>query len=141
MTELLLGLVVGAGLILLANLALVRFARTGAKQAAAVVALLGPALQRTGTVACTGPEPLRMADFVASLRQQQGHGPALVLRLPLPLTRLSARLGDLLPASVPWCSESLALLDSDNVGDPAEFEQLLGRSGVHYSRLVAQAWR
>ena len=109
--------------------------------AAAVVALLGPALQHTGTVACTGPEPLRMADFVASLRQQQGHGPALVLRLPLPLTRLSARLGDLLPASVPWCSESLALLDSDNVGDPAEFEQLLGRSGVHYSRLVAQAWR
>ena len=109
--------------------------------AAAVVALLGPALQHTGTVACTGPEPLRMADFVASLRQQQGHGPALVLRLPLPLTRLSARLGDLLPASVPWCSESLALLDSDNVGDPAAFAQLLGRSGVHYSRLVAQAWR
>ena len=109
--------------------------------AAAVVALLGPALQHTGTVACTGPEPVRMADFVASLRQQQGHGPALVLRLPLPLTRLSARLGDLLPASVPWCSESLALLDSDNVGDPAEFEQLLGRPGVHYSQLVAGAWR
>ena len=42
--------------------------------AAAVVALLGPALQHTGTVACTGPEPVRMADFVASLRQQQGHG-------------------------------------------------------------------
>ena len=109
--------------------------------AAAVVALLGPALQRTGTIACTGPEPLRMADFVASLRQQQGHGPALVLRLPLPLTRLSARLGDLLPASVPWCSESLALLDSDNVGDPAEFERLLGRPGVHFSELVAGVWR
>ena len=109
--------------------------------AAAVVALLGTALQHTGTVACTGPEPVRMADFVASLRQQQGHGPALVLRLPLPLTRLSARLGDLLPASVPWCSESLALLDSDNVGDPTEFERLLGRPGVHYSQLVAGAWR
>ena len=102
---------------------------------------IGPALQRTGTVACTGPEPLRMADFVASLRQQQGHGPALVMRLPLPLTRLSARAGDLLPASVPWCSESLALLDSDNVGDPAAFESLLGRPGVHYSQLVAGAWR
>ena len=109
--------------------------------AAAVVALLGPALQHTGTIACPGPEALRMADFVASLRQQQGHGPARVLRLPLPLTRLSARMGDLLPASVPWCSESLALLDSDNVGDPAAFEQLLGRPGVHYSQLVAGAWR
>lgn len=40
MTDLLRGLVVGAGLILLANLALVRFARTSAKQAAAVVALM-----------------------------------------------------------------------------------------------------
>lgn len=40
MTELLLGLAVGAGLILLANLTLVRFARTSAKQAAAVVALV-----------------------------------------------------------------------------------------------------
>lgn len=44
MTELLLGLAVGAGLILLANLALVRFARTGAKQAAAVVALVAVGL-------------------------------------------------------------------------------------------------
>ncbi|HRD66145.1 MAG TPA: FixH family protein [Candidatus Competibacter sp.] len=39
MTDLLLDLIVGAGLILLANLALVRFARTSAKQAAAVAAL------------------------------------------------------------------------------------------------------
>ena len=108
--------------------------------AAAVVALLGPARGQTGTVACTGPEPLRMADFVASLRQQQGLGPARVLRLPLPLTQLSARLGDLLPASVPWCSESLALLDSNNVDDTTAFEQLLGRPGVHYSQLVAGAW-
>jgi len=39
MTELLLGLASGAGLVLLANLALVRFAGTSARQAAAVVAL------------------------------------------------------------------------------------------------------
>jgi nitrogen fixation protein FixH len=39
MTELLLGLAFGAGLVLLANLALVRFAGTSVKQAAAVVAL------------------------------------------------------------------------------------------------------
>lgn len=40
MTELLLGLASGAGLVLLANLALIRFARTGARQAAATVALV-----------------------------------------------------------------------------------------------------
>ncbi|MDS4041629.1 MAG: FixH family protein [Candidatus Competibacter sp.] len=39
MTDLLLGLVVGAGLVVLANLILVRFARASARQAAAVVAL------------------------------------------------------------------------------------------------------
>ena len=108
--------------------------------AAAVVALLGPALTQTGVIDCTGPEALPMGDFIASLRQQMGHRPATVLRLPQPLTTLSARLGDAVPQS-PWCSETLAMLGSDNVGNPAVFEQLLGRKAVHYSQLVATAWR
>ena len=74
--------------------------------AAAVVALLGPALEQTGTIDCTGPEALTMGAFIASLRQQLGHRPATVLRLPQPLTTLSARLGDAVPQS-PWCSETL----------------------------------
>lgn len=81
-----------------------------------------------------------MGAFIASLRQQLGHGSALVLRLPQLLTHLSARLGDAVPQS-PWCSETLAMLGSDNVGNPVVFEQLLGRPGVHYSQLVATAWR
>lgn len=105
----------------------------------AIVALLGKELQQTGTVDCTGPQALTMADFVASLRQQLGHRPAKVLRLPQPLTTLSARMGDLVSAS-PWCTETLAMLGSDNVGNPAVFEQLLGRQGVHYSALVKTAW-
>ena len=108
--------------------------------AAAVVALLGPAIDQTGTIECTGPEALTMGVFIASLRQQLGQRPATVLRLPQPLTTLSARLGDAVPPS-PWCSETLAMLGSDNVGNPAVFEQLLGRKGVHYSQLVATAWR
>ena len=108
--------------------------------AAAVVALLGPALTQTGVIDCTGPEALPMGDFIASLRQQMGHRPATVLRLPQPLTTLSARLGDAVPQS-PWCSETLAMLGSDNVGNPAVFEQLLGRKAVHYSQLVDTAWR
>ena len=108
--------------------------------AAAVVALLGPALTQTGVIDCTGPEALPMGAFIASLRQQLGHRPAAVLRLPQPLTTLSARLGDAVPQS-PWCSETLAMLGSDNVGNPAVFEQLLGRKAVHYSQLVATAWR
>ncbi|NMM80469.1 epimerase [Acidovorax sp. SRB_14] len=108
--------------------------------AAAVVALLGPAMEQVGTIECTGPEPLTMGAFIASLRQQLGHPPAMVLRLSQPLTELSARLGDAVPQS-PWCSETLAMLGSDNVGHPAVFERLLGRPGVHYSQLVATAWR
>lgn len=108
--------------------------------AAAVVALLGPAQSQTGTIACTGPESLTMGDFIASLRQQLGHKPAIVWRLPPLLTQISARVGDAIPAS-PWCSETLAMLGSDNVGDATVFEKLLGRPGVHYSQLVQTAWR
>jgi hypothetical protein len=64
----------------------------------------------------------------------------MVMRLPDPLTQLTARMGDLV-TSVPWCTETLTMLGSDNVGNPAAFEQLLGRQGVHYSQLVATAWR
>jgi len=108
--------------------------------AAAIVALLGPAIATQGIVECAGPEALTMGDFIASLRQQLGHGKAHVMRLPDPLTQLSARLGDAVP-SVPWCTETLTMLGSDNVGNPAVFEQLLGRKAVHYSQLVAAAWR
>ena len=108
--------------------------------AAAVVALLGSSIETKGIIECTGPEAVTMGAFIASLRQQLGSSPAHVLRLPDLITQLSARLGDAVPAS-PWCTETLSMLGSDNVGHPAVFEQLLGRKGVHYSQLVGTAWR
>ncbi len=108
--------------------------------ARAVVALVGSANEQTGIIECTGPEALSMGDFIASLRQQQDHGPAKVLRLPQALTMLSARIGDAVPAS-PWCTDSLAMLGGDSTGNPAAFEQLLGRPAVHYRDLVGTAWR
>jgi uncharacterized protein YbjT (DUF2867 family) len=105
----------------------------------AIAALLGPALATEGIIECVGPQALALSDFVASLRQQQGHRQAYVLRLPDALTQLSARMGDAVPSS-PWFSESLAMLGSDNTGDPAAFAQLLGRAPVHYSQLVETAW-
>ncbi|MFN3377108.1 MAG: NAD-dependent epimerase/dehydratase family protein [Burkholderiaceae bacterium] len=106
----------------------------------AVAALLGSAQGTTGTVVCAGPEALTFAQLVASLRAQLGHGSASVLRLPDLLTRLSARMGDAVPG-VPWCTEALQLLGSDNVGDPSTFERLIGRTGTHHSQLVATAWQ
>ncbi len=108
--------------------------------AQAVVALLGPAMDSCGVIECVGPEPLTMGAFIASLRRQLGRGPARVLRMPSWLTRLSARAGDWVPSS-PWCTESLAMLGTDNVGHAAQFEQLLGRRPVHYATLVASAWQ
>lgn len=108
--------------------------------AAAIVALLGSAVNVTGIVECTGPEALTMGAFVASLRQQQGSRPSQVLRLPDMLTQLSARIGDAIPG-IPWCTETLSMLGGDNVGNPALLQQLLGRAPVHYSQLVATAWR
>ncbi len=94
----------------------------------------------TGRLECAGPEPVAMGEFVASLRRQGGHSAAPVLRLPDPLTSLSAKLGDMVQPS-PWCSETLAMLASDNVAPPEAFAQLLGRQATHYSDLVVAAWQ
>jgi uncharacterized protein YbjT (DUF2867 family) len=106
-----------------------------------VAALLQSHQALPALLECTGPEPLTMGALIASLRAQCGKSPALMLRLPGVLTKLSARLGDLGPASVPWCSETLAMLGVDNVADNRPFEQWLGRASVHYRDLLAQAWR
>lgn len=107
--------------------------------AQAVAALLGREIDRQGVVECAGPEAVPMGGLIASLRTQCGRSPARVVPLPTPLTLLSARLGDLVPAS-PWCSESLALLGTDNIADAATLQALLGRPGVHYRDLVAKTW-
>ena len=82
-----------------------------------------------------GPEPLALAALIASLRRQMGRAPALVASLPQPLTRLSAAAGDWLPIS-PWCSETLALLATDNVTDPATLGRILGRRGIAPDQLL-----
>ena len=93
----------------------------------------------TGRLECVGPRAVTMGDFIASLREQNGHKAAPVSRLPEFLTTLSARIGDAIPAS-PWCSETLAMLGGDNVGDASAFAQLLGRPATPYSELVRVAW-
>lgn len=104
-----------------------------------IAALLGPHGTMQGTAVFTGPQALSLAGFIASLRRQTGHGPARILALPDWLTQLSARAGDLVPVA-PWCSETLALLQQDNVGDAAVLCALIGREAVHPDRMVATAW-
>lgn len=89
-----------------------------------------------GVLNVVGPEALTLADFIASLRRQMGHGVARVAPLPSLLTRLSVRLGDQVPWA-PWCTETLALLAQDNVAPAADFEQVLGRMATAPDQLLA----
>ena len=88
-------------------------------------------------LAAVGPAPIALGDFIASLRAQAGRAPARVGTLPGPLARWSARVGDAVPVS-PWCSETLALLESDNVADPAPFERVLARHATRFDHLLEE---
>jgi uncharacterized protein YbjT (DUF2867 family)/predicted DCC family thiol-disulfide oxidoreductase YuxK len=71
----------------------------------------------TGMQALGGPRALTMAEFIASLRAQLGHRPALQITQPDWFTRTTARLGDAVPVS-PWCSASWALMRTPNACAP-----------------------
>src|SRR5690606_4883479 len=96
-------------------------------------------LVQQGIISCTGAEPVLMSDFIASLRQQCGKNPARVLPLPDSLSILSARLGDLAPG-IPWCTETMTMLATNNEDSCADFEALIGHTPVHYGELVSKAW-
>ncbi len=98
--------------------------------------LSSPGMAVQGLLNVVGPEPLTLADFIASLRRQLGHGPARVMPLPGLLTRLSAQLGDHVPWA-PWCTETLSLLAQDNVAPASAFAQVLGRTATAPDQLLA----
>ena len=89
-----------------------------------------------GIVEIGGPQPLSTEAFIASLRNQMGYGPASVYALPDWMSKGSARVGDQIPA-LPWCSETMALLENDNVTDPQTLTSLLGRAPVAPDAMLA----
>ncbi|OWQ90764.1 hypothetical protein CDN99_11345 [Roseateles aquatilis] len=90
-------------------------------------------------VTAVGPRDLSLADFIGELRRQRGHAPARVIPLPDAPSRWSALIGDRFSFQ-PWSSESLSLLQQDNVGDADAFECLLGRPAVPVEQFVEAAW-
>lgn len=107
--------------------------------AEAIARLLQPNVQAPYLISAVGPRALSLADFIASLRTQLGHGTARLAALPEWASRCSARIGDHVPGQ-PWCRETLALLQQDNADDPAPFAALLGRPALSPEDLVRQAW-
>ncbi len=105
----------------------------------AVAALLGEeaARQHGGRIVhLAGARPLPLAAFIASPRVQAGKNAPHVLALPDWMGLLSARMGDAVPLS-PWCSQTLALLCTDNVADGAALRALIGRAPVPPDALLA----
>ena len=103
---------------------------------AQVLAQLATGEAPSGIVNLGGPEPLTLGSLIASLRGQMGLSPAFTLNLPRWAAELSARVGDRI-SSLPWCTETLTLLQSHNVTDPQTLAKLLGRESVPPGRLYA----
>ena len=103
---------------------------------AEVLAKLATTDQTSGIVEIGGPEAVTIEQFIASLRSQMHYGPAKVRLLPQWLSSASAKLGDQLPW-MPWCSEAAALLEHDNITDPATLAKLLGKAPTDPRQMLA----
>lgn len=93
---------------------------------AAVMAALDHPLDRGTILPVVGPKPMTMRDFLGGLRRLMGMGRAHFMPVPMPLMRLGAAAGKLLPSSL-LDPETLQMLERGNTGSPARLSALLGR--------------
>jgi uncharacterized protein YbjT (DUF2867 family) len=93
----------------------------------AIVALLARDDTHLQRIPLVGPRPLTLRELSSGLRASMGLRPTRIVPIPLPLMRLGARVGDMLPHSL-LDRETLAMLQAGNIADPATTERLLQRS-------------
>ncbi|MBA5685612.1 SDR family oxidoreductase [Rugamonas apoptosis] len=99
--------------------------------AAVIVRLLLRDEDAPAELAAVGPRALSMAGYLAALRAGMGAPPALVLELPLPLARLTARLAALHPASALTPDAQTMLersADGGNTADAGPVSAVLART-------------
>lgn len=73
-----------------------------------------------------GPHALSLRDFLAALRDAMQLGAPRFVGMPMPLMRLTARLGELTGRGL-LDRETLAMLEAGNIGDPSLTQRLLQR--------------
>ncbi|NOT83884.1 MAG: NAD(P)H-binding protein [Methylococcaceae bacterium] len=103
--------------------------------AAAINAWLADRDARSQTVAAVGLEATDMRGMLDSYRQQLHHTTALHIDIPYALVALSAKIGDVIPAS-PLCSDTLTMLNAGSSADVTAFTQLLGRLPRSYQTFI-----
>ncbi|MAZ44653.1 MAG: oxidoreductase [Legionellales bacterium] len=75
-------------------------------------------------LSAAGPETISQIDFLKALRGWLGYKPACVLKVPTPLIKIGAFLGNFIQSS-PLNSTAIKMLEKDNVADSSEFYQQL----------------
>ena len=93
---------------------------------------------RSQTVACAGGEITDLRGMLDSYRQQMGKFEAVHVSIPLSLVKLTAKVGDLIPAS-PLCSDTLTMLTAGNTAETGDFSRLLGRAPRSYRTFITES--
>lgn len=93
---------------------------------AAVMAMLDAPAGPATRVAIVGPEPMSLREFLGTLRTALGWRRAHFIPVPMPLVKLGAAAGRLLPGSL-LDPETLQMLERGNTGSAARITELLAR--------------
>lgn len=118
----------------LASLPIIPLPGSGAQQVqpvaiddvAEAIAILCESQAVEGRVAAVGPEPLTLKQWMTNIRTRLGLGAPRFLHVPMWLTGLAARWGQLTGRGL-LDRDSLIMLTRGNTADPAAFTSLLGR--------------
>jgi hypothetical protein len=94
--------------------------------AAAIVAIIRREIHGV-RIAIVGNDPLALRDYIGMLRAQMGLGGATFVFIPMPVMRLLARIGKLLPGAI-LRPETLVMLNHESIADAGDTTRLLGHS-------------
>ncbi|WP_394753595.1 NAD(P)H-binding protein [Crenothrix sp.] len=89
------------------------------------------------TVSAVGLEATDMRGMLDSYRKQLHHSEAVHVYIPGILIKLTALMGDVIPAS-PLCSDTLAMLNAGNEADSTAFSHLLGHPPRSYQNFIVK---
>lgn len=93
---------------------------------AAVMALLERPLDSGARVCAVGPQAMSLRAFLAILRDAMRLPPALFLSVPMPLVRIAAKAGKMLPNGL-LDPETLQMLERGNTASAIQMSGLIGR--------------